>query len=162
MDFMLYYEQSIYHIFQGTVVFMSICFLAEDGKVVSSILKPKHWSLEEIWDAFGWPIVFWLVFLSTISLILFFKIRKKRRAMRMTTIKGRKEKVDSKQIRTVTLVGQETIELLKGETFLVTIPEREGYDFGGWFYDSACTEPYKTTAIKKDIVLYPKWTKSSW
>ena len=142
---------------------MSICFLAEDGKVVSSISQKDlfAWS----WDAWGWPIVFWAVMLLIFSVILFFKIRKKRRAARvarMTTIKGRIEKVDSKLIRTVTLVGQETIELLKGETFLVTIPERKGYDFGGWFYDSACTEPYKTTAIKKDIVLYPKWTKSSW
>lgn len=143
---------------------MSICFLSEDGKVVSSISQ-KDVGYTWNWNDWGWPIVFWAVLLLIFSVILFFKIRKKRRAARiarMTTIKGRIEKVDSKLIRTVTLVGQETIELLKGETFLVTIPEREGYDFGGWFYDSACTEPYKTTAIKKDIVLYPKWTKSSW
>ena len=40
-------------------------------------------------------------------------------------------------------------------------PTREGYTFGGWYTDAACTEAYDfATAVTSDMTLYAKWTKS--
>ncbi len=40
-----------------------------------------------------------------------------------------------------------------------TAPTRDGYTFGGWFTDSACTTAYDfTTPVTADITLYAKWT----
>lgn len=37
-------------------------------------------------------------------------------------------------------------------------PSKTGYDFGGWFTDSACTSAYDfTTPVTADITLYAKW-----
>ena len=38
-------------------------------------------------------------------------------------------------------------------------PTREGYDFGGWFYDKECTKlvKYKWEQFDHDITLYAKW-----
>lgn len=49
----------------------------------------------------------------------------------------------------------------------ITMPEdptSEGYDFGGWFVDSACTIPFDQEYLSKnpitgDIRVYPKWIK---
>ncbi|MBR5419997.1 MAG: InlB B-repeat-containing protein [Lachnospiraceae bacterium] len=39
-------------------------------------------------------------------------------------------------------------------------PEAEGYDFGGWYTDAACTTEYDfTTAVTSDLILYAKWTE---
>ncbi|MBR1888608.1 MAG: InlB B-repeat-containing protein [Candidatus Methanomethylophilus sp.] len=47
----------------------------------------------------------------------------------------------------------------------VTVPEtpvKEGYDFGGWFTDSACTERYDfNNGVTGHTTLYAKWTPSS-
>ena len=38
-------------------------------------------------------------------------------------------------------------------------PEREGYTFGGWFTDKACTQEFDfSTKIMNDMTLYAKWT----
>jgi uncharacterized repeat protein (TIGR02543 family) len=43
---------------------------------------------------------------------------------------------------------------------LLPYPKREGYTFGGWFYDSACTVPYVSTKrLKPNTILYAKWLK---
>ena len=43
-----------------------------------------------------------------------------------------------------------------------TNPTAEGYTFGGWYTDQACTTAFDfNTAITKDITLYAKWTASS-
>ena len=40
-------------------------------------------------------------------------------------------------------------------------PTREGYAFGGWYTDAACTKAYDfSTAVTSDMTLYAKWTKS--
>ena len=40
-------------------------------------------------------------------------------------------------------------------------PTREGYTFGGWYIDAACTEAYDfATAVTSDMTLYAKWTKN--
>lgn len=41
-------------------------------------------------------------------------------------------------------------------------PTREGYTFGGWFTDEACTEAYDfSTPVTADMTLYAKWTKNA-
>lgn len=40
-------------------------------------------------------------------------------------------------------------------------PTREGYTFGGWYADAACTKAYDfATAVTSDMTLYAKWTKN--
>ena len=40
-------------------------------------------------------------------------------------------------------------------------PTREGYTFGGWYIDAACTKAYDfATAVTSDMTLYAKWTKN--
>ncbi len=48
-----------------------------------------------------------------------------------------------------------------GELELPT-PVRKGYDFGGWFYDDACTQPVDATVIpKEDVTFYARWTRQT-
>ncbi|MCD8249597.1 MAG: InlB B-repeat-containing protein [Lachnospiraceae bacterium] len=43
-----------------------------------------------------------------------------------------------------------------------TAPTRDGYTFAGWYADEALTEAYDfSTAVKSDMTLYAKWTKTS-
>lgn len=55
----------------------------------------------------------------------------------------------------------ETIEPLtveKGEVLAdLPEPEKEGYDFKGWFLDDKYEEAYVDQPVKKNIVLYAKW-----
>ncbi len=38
------------------------------------------------------------------------------------------------------------------------LPEKEGYYFGGWFYDAELTDPFWFgTAVTEDVTLYAKW-----
>ena len=40
-------------------------------------------------------------------------------------------------------------------------PTREGYTFGGWYTDAACTKAYDfAAAVTSDMTLYAKWTKN--
>ena len=41
----------------------------------------------------------------------------------------------------------------------LSIPEKEGYKFTGWFYDEACTRPYKGEPITSDVNLYAGFEK---
>ena len=87
------------------------------------------------------------------------KKAKERREERSIIFQGKK--IDSLKLRTITLVDFDSVKVIKGDTFVASFPKKEGYSFGGWFYDSACTDPYKNAVIKKDMTLYPKWIKSS-
>ena len=41
-------------------------------------------------------------------------------------------------------------------------PTRDGYTFGGWFTDEACTQAYDfSTPVTADLMLYAKWTKNA-
>lgn len=41
-------------------------------------------------------------------------------------------------------------------------PMRDGYAFGGWFTDEACTQAYDfSTPVTADLTLYAKWTKNA-
>lgn len=58
----------------------------------------------------------------------------------------------------------EDIVLQADENGHVTKPEdpvREGYVFGGWYTDEACTEAFdfENAVVTEDLTLYAKWTK---
>lgn len=41
-------------------------------------------------------------------------------------------------------------------------PTRDGYTFGGWFTDEACTQAYDfSTPVTADLTLFAKWTKNA-
>lgn len=41
-------------------------------------------------------------------------------------------------------------------------PTRDGYAFGGWYTDEACTQAYDfSTPVTADLTLYAKWTKNA-
>lgn len=41
-------------------------------------------------------------------------------------------------------------------------PTRDGYTFGGWYTDEACTQAYDfSTSVTADLTLYAKWTKNA-
>lgn len=41
-------------------------------------------------------------------------------------------------------------------------PTRDGYTFGGWFTDEACTQAYDfSTPVTADLTLYAKWAKNA-
>lgn len=41
-------------------------------------------------------------------------------------------------------------------------PTREGYTFGGWYTDEACTQAYDfSTPVTADLTLYAKWSKNA-
>ena len=59
--------------------------------------------------------------------------------------------------------GSEVNSLQVEENSVVTKPEdptRDGYEFGGWYKDEACTSAwnFSTDRITEDTVLYAKWT----
>ena len=40
-------------------------------------------------------------------------------------------------------------------------PTRDGYSFGGWFADAACTQPFDfEVPVTKSVTVYAKWTKN--
>ena len=45
--------------------------------------------------------------------------------------------------------------------FTPTVPSQEGYEFDGWYKDSACTKPYNKNGetLTGNIILYGRWTK---
>ena len=45
--------------------------------------------------------------------------------------------------------------------FTPNVPSQEGYEFDGWYKDSACTKPYNKSgeALTGNITLYGRWTK---
>lgn len=45
--------------------------------------------------------------------------------------------------------------------FTANVPSQEGYEFDGWYKDSACTKPYNKSgeALTGNITLYGRWTK---
>jgi len=46
------------------------------------------------------------------------------------------------------------------EIVLPTDPQKDGYTFGGWYLDYACTMPFMATTYSKDLTLYAKWVKA--
>ena len=60
---------------------------------------------------------------------------------------------DGSQVEAQTVVHGGTAARPKGD------PTCEGYTFGGWFTDEACTAAYDfSTPVTRDLTLYAKWT----
>ena len=59
--------------------------------------------------------------------------------------------------------GDRTTQLapIGGKVAEPTAPSKEGYDFGGWYTEAACTgEPYNFgSTVTENITLYAKWTE---
>lgn len=68
--------------------------------------------------------------------------------------------------RTVTFKydGIDDAKVIKGQVVSKPDPDptREGYVFGGWYKEEACTNEYDfNSVVEEDITLYPKWTAKS-
>ena len=65
--------------------------------------------------------------------------------------------------RTVTFVidgdNKTQIKIDKGDKLKdIAVPEKEGFVFGGWFKDAACTQEYDLdTKVTSNLTLYAKW-----
>lgn len=131
-------------------------------KVISSRLPQNDSSA--FWNSYG---VFLLVLavILVVSAFVFFPIlhrkMKQKQKSRMVHLNGKE--VDSAKIVTVALIGStfKFVQLVKGDVFVAPLQEKDGYEFAGWYYDTAFTKPYYNRTIKANIALYPKWVKHS-
>ena len=72
----------------------------------------------------------------------------------------RRENPPEPKMISIHLFGMEDICVQRGERIMLPIPEKDGFDFRGWFLDSACTVPYTSTKpVKNELFLYPKWER---
>lgn len=81
-----------------------------------------------------------------------------------STVQNRKqrkaERNTAKYFRTVTLYEKDSVSVEYKSTYAPPIPKRTGYNFGGWFVDTALSVPWKSTdRVLCDMTLYPKWIK---
>lgn len=132
------------------------------AKAYNRLLDDGKSSFRHFWDDnYDWLLAVIFLVLVAIAFSVGFCLlkRSEKKQKRMTAIEGRSDQVDSLLIRRITLVGFSVVELKKGEQFIAPVPEKDGYSFCGWFYDSACTVPYLNKRITKDTTLYPKWVK---
>lgn len=52
--------------------------------------------------------------------------------------------------------------VIHGEKVNLPFMKKDGYRFGGWFIDSAMTQPYiPTQPVKEDFMVYAKWIKEA-
>lgn len=113
---------------------------------------------EKFWDDYGGFVIMAAI---VVAIVLFFVIRSfvlrmvENKRERMVEMNG--VKVDPFKMCTVNLMGADSVTIPKNSIFAAPLPEKEGYLFQGWFYDSACTIPYVTVKLKQSITLYPKW-----
>lgn len=136
------------------------------GKITPNLIKDDRTAWQKFWEEYG-PFVVGIalvvaVVLFVVTVLLWERYSEKRREkLSKTTTTYNGISVPICKTCTVTLVNYDTITLTKGSTYAPPLPEKTGYFFAGWFYDTAFTKPYQTTKISKDVVLYPKWTKES-
>lgn len=134
------------------------------GRVTSATLKDDRTAWQKFWEDWGGLVCFSVFVVVIVVVLIVAHIADKRKntqSARLTTIPSKEDPVPRSRVRVVTLYGHCESSVEKGDVFAAPLIEREGYAFGGWFYDTACTEPYKNKRITKDITLYPKWTKES-
>ena len=142
--------------------YLSIIF--EKVKAESATLKDDRTAWQKFWEDWGglfWLLVFLVVIIAVLIVAHIADKRKNTQSARLITIPSKEEPILRSRVRVVALYGHSESSVEKGDVFVAPFIEREGYAFGGWFYDTACTIPYKTTKIRKSITLYPKWTKES-
>ena len=117
---------------------------------------------QSFWEAYGQLILEIIIIALGVAaciVIFVYQFKKDRRDARMIEVNGKK--VDPEVLVTVTMIGNTAETITKGEIFTAPLIEKEGYDFAGWYYDTAFTRPYYNRPIKTDITLYPKWVKHS-
>ena len=132
-------------------------FSDEGGKIISR-LEGKG----SFWSQYGTLIIIAIVVLTLVSLfVILYLVGRHEENKKARTVIHNGEEVDSALLVRVTMIGHEVVTLFKDEVFIAPLVERDNYDFAGWFYDTAFTKPYYNRKVKSDIVLYPKWIKSS-
>ena len=60
----------------------------------------------------------------------------------------------------ITLINGEsstTIEVANGSIPAIADPQKENYEFNGWYTDEALSTPYEAGEIKNNLTLYAKW-----
>ncbi len=59
-------------------------------------------------------------------------------------------------------VGGVTVPYGTVQTVTSTTPNREGYTFGGWYLDAACTQPAgSSVTVEQNTTLYAKWNSTN-
>lgn len=116
----------------------------------------------DFWHNWGWLLFVGAVFLYVaIFLIVSHIIRARKSKIESRSVEFEGEIVDSAKLVWINLIGSSPVTLNKGDVFIAPLIEKEGYEFGGWFYDSARSKPYLNRRITKDLTLYPKWIQRS-
>lgn len=138
----------------------------ERVKAESAILKDDRTAWQKFWEEYGSFVIGIALVVAVILFVVatllweqYSEKRKEKLSKTTTTYDG--IAIATYKTCTISLVNYDTITLVKGSKYAAPFPEKQGYFFAGWFYDTAFTKPYQTTKISKDIVLYPKWTKES-
>ena len=135
--------------------------LSSSDRVNSNRLHGDY-SFGDFWDDYGILVIVVLVSLIAATILFLpdlIRKRKKRIENDSVPLPNYREKVYRPLVRTVNLHGFDPVQIKKGDVFYAPVPEKDGYTFAGWFYDSACTVPYLNKKISKDVMLYPKWVK---
>jgi uncharacterized repeat protein (TIGR02543 family) len=132
---------------------MNLFLLALEGKTRSRILGDQSF-----WGQNKLEII--LASVAAFFILAFFVaywINLHKQAKKTVTVGGKE--VYPEKVITVTLATQSTVEIVKRDVFVAPFLSRDGYDFLGWYYDTACTVPYQNKKLTKSITLYPKWVK---
>lgn len=137
----------------------------ESTKKLSSLSSMELPSSKSWWEENWWVsliisfIIVGLSFFTVVWLIPYLRKRHKEKMSQRIPVTNSDRLIDPQKSVRLVMIGGDTLILAKGDVFSASVPEREGYDFGGWFIDSACTVPFQNGKIHKDIVLYPKWIR---
>ena len=138
------------------IMFGFLFFSSAGGKYIGNALDDRGWSIYQgksefykFWHSWWpWSLILFIVAGIVLILGICFLVNYIR-TYRSTSF-------------TVTFHETDKQVLLRGSYLTPPMPKREGYVFAGWFKDTACTEPWKSTdKVKRDITLYPKWVKES-
>ena len=114
------------------------------------LYETKGWNGFEIWwhNWYPWSLILFILAGLCLLLVVWILVK------RLWILKNK--------MHTVFFVDNDQQSVPHGSLLFPSIPKKEGYAFRGWYKDSACTEPWKSTdRVKHDLTLYPLWVKES-
>ena len=114
------------------------------------------------WAEWGvWVLVGSIIVAAILYLVISWTLRAHRERISARSVEFNGASIDSAKLIHITLIDGEMQTLMKGDLFIAPLIEKDGYEFGGWFYDSARSKPYLNRRLTKDLTLYPKWIQRS-
>ena len=117
-----------------------------NGSGVNGMELDSRMTSNEFFDKYLWVVVLAVLALAGLTLLL-------------SWIYIRRQKVKKTEI-TIHLSCHSDIQVQYGRIAMLPTPKRDGYEFRGWFLDSACTIPFDSRIpIKRELILYPRWEK---